>query len=130
MAHVASTSAGPRVLGGSAASRAATATALLAVVYGIWAAGIARDAGPITTGNVLLGIVAGIVVGAVFMGLRTIAPRLPRELRAAAWAAFAGIAFGYLYSLTDATILRSVFMSLGVTGGVLAMMFYRYYTHE
>ncbi|MEU5955845.1 hypothetical protein [Streptomyces sp. NPDC047525] len=130
MAHVASTSTAPRLLGGSAASRAATAAALLAVVYGIWAAGIARDAGPITTGNVLLGVVAGVVVGAVFMGLRRAAPRLPRELRAAAWAGFAGIAFGYLYSLTDATILRSVLMSLAVTGGVFALMFYRYYTSE
>ncbi|WP_371528129.1 hypothetical protein OG302_20660 [Streptomyces sp. NBC_01283] len=130
MAHVASTSTSPRVLGGSAATRAATATVLLGLVYGIWAAGIARDAGPITTGNVLLGVVAGVVVAAVFMGLRTIAPRLPRELRAAAWAAFAGIAFGYLYSLTDATVLRSVIMSLAVAGGVFAMTFYRYYTSE
>ncbi|MGB8943180.1 MAG: hypothetical protein WCD21_23530 [Streptomyces sp.] len=118
------------MLGGSAATRAATATVLLGLVYGIWAAGIARDAGPITTGNVLLGVVAGVVVAAVFMGLRTIAPRLPRELRAAAWAAFSGIAFGYLYSLTDATILRSVFMSLAVAGGAFALTFYRYYTSE
>ncbi|GAA1934926.1 hypothetical protein GCM10009837_70960 [Streptomyces durmitorensis] len=130
MAHVASTSTAPRLLGGSAASRAASTAALLAVVYGIWAAGIARDAGPITTGNVLLGVVAGVVVGAVFMGLRRAAPRLPRELRAAAWAGFAGVAFGYLYSLTDATILRSVIMSLAVAGGVFALMFYRYYTSE
>ncbi|MGW5734700.1 MULTISPECIES: hypothetical protein [Streptomyces] len=130
MAHAAPTSTAPGVLGGSALTKAATATVLLGAVYGIWAAGIARDAGPITTGNVLLGVVAGLVFAAAFMGLRTIAPRLPRELRAAAWAAFAGIAFGYLYSLTDATILRSVAMSLAVTAGVFAMVFYRYYTSE
>jgi len=130
MAHVAPTSSVPRVLDGSAVTRTATAAMLLGVVYGIWAAGIARDAGPITTGNVLLGVVAGIVVAAVFMGLRAIAPGLPRELRAAAWAAFAGIAFGFLYSLTDATVLRSIVMALAVAGGVLAVMFYRYYTSE
>lgn len=130
MAHVAPTSTAPRVLGGSAVSRAATATVLLAVVYGVWAAGIARDAGPITTGNVLLGVVAAVVFAALFMGLRMMAPALPRELRAAAWAAFAGIAFGFLYSLTDATVLRSTFMALAVAGGVFAVMFYRYYTRE
>ncbi|MEU6677010.1 hypothetical protein [Streptomyces sp. NPDC046925] len=132
MAHVASTpsAAVPHVFGGSAVTRIGTAAVLLGIVYGIWAAGIARDAGPITTGNVLLGVVAGIVAAAVFMGLRMIAPGLPRELRAAAWAAFAGIAFGYLYSLTDATVLRSVAMSLAVAGGVFAWMFYRYYTSE
>ncbi|MFF1693436.1 hypothetical protein ACFVXC_07425 [Streptomyces sp. NPDC058257] len=130
MAHVAPTSSAPRVFGGSAVSRAATAAVLLGVVYGVWAAGMARDAGPITTGNVLLGVVAGVVVAAVFMGLRAIAPGLPRELRAAAWAGFAGIAFGYLYSLSDATVLRSTIMALAVAAGVFAVMFYRYYTSE
>ncbi|MER5257625.1 MULTISPECIES: hypothetical protein [unclassified Streptomyces] len=130
MAHAAPTSTAPRVLGGSAVSRIATAAVLLGIVYGIWVAGIARDAGPITTGNVLLGVVAGVVIAAVFMGLRRAAPGLPRELRAAAWAGFAGIAFGYLYSLTDATVLRSTGMALAVTAGVFAVMFYRYYTSE
>lgn len=136
MAHAAPTSSAPRaprapqVFGGSAATRIATAAGILGVVYGFWAAGIARDAGPITTGNVLLGVVAGIVFAALFMGLRRAAPRLPRELRATAWAAFAGISFGYLYSLTGATVLRSTLMALGVTAGVFAVMFYRYYTSE
>ncbi|MFE6165159.1 hypothetical protein ACFQ7F_40310 [Streptomyces sp. NPDC056486] len=131
MAHVAPTSAAaPRVFGGSAVTRTATAAVLIGLVYGIWAAGMARDAGPITTGNVLHGVVAGVVVAAVFMGLRRIAPGLPRELRAAAWAGFAGIAFGYLYSLGDATVLRSTIMALAVAAGVFAVMFYRYYTSE
>ncbi|MGW5866168.1 hypothetical protein ACWFRJ_28730 [Streptomyces sp. NPDC055239] len=121
MAHVAPTSSVPHVLGGSAVTRIATAAVLLGLVYGVWAAGMARDAGPITTGNVLLGVVAGVVVAAVFMGLRRIAPGLPRELRAAAWAGFAGIAFGYLYSLSDATVLRSTVMALAVAAGVFAV---------
>ncbi|MFH8490129.1 hypothetical protein [Streptomyces longisporoflavus] len=132
MAHVAPTSSAaiPHVFGGSAVTRIGTAAVLLGLVYGYWAAAISRDAGPITGGNVLHGIVCAVVVAAVFMGLRMIAPGLPRELRAAAWAAFAGIAFGYLYSLTDATVLRSAAMALAVAAGVFAVMFYRYYTHE
>ncbi|MGW6027531.1 hypothetical protein [Streptomyces sp. NPDC055099] len=130
MAHVASTPSVPRVRGGSHVTGIAPVAAVLGLVYGLWTAQIARDAGPITTGNVMLGVVAGIVFAVVFMGLWKAAPRLPRELRAAAWAAFAGISFGYIYSLTDATILRSVFMALAVTGGVFAATFYRYYTRE
>ncbi|MEV0526973.1 hypothetical protein AB0I66_26420 [Streptomyces sp. NPDC050439] len=130
MAHVASTPSVPRVRGGSHVTGIAPVALVLGLVYGVWAAQIARDAGPITTGNVMLGVVAGIVFAAVFMGLWKAAPGLPRELRAAAWAAFAGISFGYIYSLTDATILRSVFMALAVTGGVFAAAFYRYYTRE
>ncbi|RII11329.1 hypothetical protein DSC45_28995 [Streptomyces sp. YIM 130001] len=103
---------------------------VLAVVYGIWAAGIHRDAGPITWGNVLFGVVAGLAAAALYVGLRKLAPGLPRELRAAAWAAFAGIAFGFLYSLTDASILRSVTMASVVAAGVGALVFYRAYTRE
>ncbi|EPH40385.1 hypothetical protein ABT390_12420 [Streptomyces aurantiacus] len=104
--------------------------ALLAVVYGLWAAAIHRDGGPITGGNVLFGVVAGVVFGALYVAVRRVAPALPRELRAAAWAAFAGVTFGFLYSLTDATVLRSVGMAVAVAAGVFAMTFYRYYTRE
>lgn len=130
MAHVASTSSVPRVRGGSHVTGIATVSVVLGLVYGLWSAQIARDAGPITTGNVMLGVVAGILFAVLFMGLWKAAPRLPRELRAAAWAGFAGISFGYLYSLTGATVLRSVFMAFAVVAGVFAATFYRYYTRE
>ncbi|MFM9368833.1 hypothetical protein [Streptomyces sp. Da 82-17] len=103
---------------------------LLAVVYGLWAAANHRDGGPITTANVLHGVVAGVVFGALFFGLRSVSARLPRELRALAWGAFTGIAFGFLYSLTGASILRSIVMAAVIGGVVGAMLFYRYYTSE
>ncbi|RFU85915.1 hypothetical protein DY218_14985 [Streptomyces triticagri] len=102
----------------------------MAVVYGFWAAGIDRDAGPITWGNVLFGVVAGVVAAGLFVAVRAVAPSLPRELRAMVWAAFAGIAFGFLYSLTDASVLRSTVMAGIFATAVGAVVFYRAYTHE
>ncbi|MFD5696777.1 hypothetical protein [Streptomyces lasiicapitis] len=104
--------------------------ALLAVVYGLWAAAIHRDGGPITGWNVLYGVVTGVVFGVLYAAVRRVAPALPRELRAAAWATFAGVTFGFLYSLTDATVLRSTGMAATVAASVFAVSFYRYYTRE
>ncbi|WP_328495368.1 hypothetical protein OHS59_23465 [Streptomyces sp. NBC_00414] len=104
--------------------------ALGGIVYGLWTSGIDRHAGPITGWNVLLGIVSALAFAGAAYGIHTVAPRLPRELRAAGWAAFAGISFGFLYSLTDASVLKTVGLSLVITAGVLMVVFYRYYTSE
>ncbi|MFD3378580.1 MULTISPECIES: hypothetical protein [unclassified Streptomyces] len=104
--------------------------ALGGIVYGFWTSGIDRHSGPITGWNALLGVVSAVVFAAVAHGIHTIAPRLPREARALAWAVFAGIAFGFLYSLTDASILKSSGISLVIAAGVFATVFYRYYTTE
>ena len=100
------------------------------IVYGLWAAAIGRDAGPITGWNALLGVASAIAFAAVYLAIRAVAPRLSREPRALAWTAFAGIAFGFLYSLTDAGVLKSTVLACVVAGGVFAVVFYRYYTTE
>lgn len=100
------------------------------IVYGLWAAAIGRDAGPITGWNVLLGVVSAIVFAAVYLGLHVIGPRLGRELRACAWTAFAGIALGFIYSLTDASVLKSAVIACVVAAGVFVAVFYRLYTTE
>ncbi|MFD5631308.1 hypothetical protein [Streptomyces sp. NPDC127072] len=100
------------------------------LVYGFWAAAINRDTGPITGWNVLFGFVCAIVFAAAWIGVRAMAPLMRRELHALLWTAFAGIAFGFIHSQSDTSILRSVLMSLAVAAGVYAALFYRYYTHE
>ncbi|WP_151485210.1 hypothetical protein [Streptomyces albicerus] len=118
------------------ASRTPVATKLAApvlggIVYGLWAAAIGRDAGPITGWNALLGVVSAIAFAAVSYGIHTlVVPRLRREARALAWTAFTGIAFGFLYSLTDASVLKSAGLACVVAAGVFAVVFYRYYTTE
>ncbi|WP_371661164.1 hypothetical protein [Streptomyces sp. NBC_00280] len=103
---------------------------VLGLVYGFWAAANRRDGGPITGWNVLFGFVSALAFMAVLVGVRAVAPRLRRELHAVAWGAFAGVAFGFLYSQTGASVLRSCGNSLAVAASVSAVLFYRYYTHE
>lgn len=103
---------------------------VLGIVYGIWTAANARDGGAPTGGNILLGFVAGAAFAVLYAAVRRAAPALPRELRAAAWATFAGIAFGFLYSLGGASVLRSAGMAAVVAAAVFAVTFYRYYTRE
>ncbi|MCC9706854.1 hypothetical protein E4N62_17195 [Streptomyces sp. MNU76] len=104
---------------------------VLGLVYGYWAAAMNRDAGPITGWNVLFGFVTAFVFAALYIAVQTVAPRLRREPHALLWAAFAGCAFGFLYSqATQHTVVRSTLMSLGIAAAVFAVTFYRYYTHE
>ncbi|MFI9649113.1 hypothetical protein ACIHAA_22775 [Streptomyces sp. NPDC052040] len=102
----------------------------LGLVYGYWAAANRRDAGAITGWNILFGFVCAVVFAALCAGLYRVAPLLRRELHAVLWAAFAGIAFGFLYSQTGHSVLRSTGVSLAVAVAVFAFNFYRYYTHE
>ncbi|MFE1886891.1 hypothetical protein [Streptomyces diastatochromogenes] len=105
---------------------------VLGLIYGYWAAANTRYGGPITGWNLLFGFVTAFVFAAVWMALAAVTPRLSRELHAALWASFTGIAVGFLYSLSGRghSILGSAGMGVAfavVVGGVL---FYRYYTHE
>ncbi|MFD7707076.1 hypothetical protein [Streptomyces sp. NPDC059786] len=117
---------GPRV---HAVARVAV-PAVLGLLYGYWAAQMRRDAGPITGWNVLFGIVTGVVFMLVWMAVAAVAPRLARGAHAAMWGAFAGIAFGFLYSQGDSSVLRCSMTALLVGAGVFLAMFYRITAHE
>ncbi|WP_329382715.1 hypothetical protein OG625_20010 [Streptomyces sp. NBC_01351] len=103
---------------------------LLGLVYGVWAAFIQRQTGPVDAGNVFYGILCGVLFAGIMFTLARIGPRLKREVHAAAYGAFAGIAVGYLHSLTNQSILKAVVVGLAVAVGVGAAAFYRYYTRE
>ncbi|MFI7499286.1 hypothetical protein ACIBVL_12370 [Streptomyces sp. NPDC049687] len=102
----------------------------LGLVYGYWVAANSRAGGPITGWNVLLGFASALVFAALWMGVAALAPRMPREVHALLWTAFAGCAFGFAYSQTDKTVLRSTAMALVIAATVFVTLFYRYYTHE
>jgi MFS family permease len=130
-ARTTGTSGSPDVFGARAHAVANWAVPVVGgLVYGYWAAAINRDAGRITGWNILFGFVCALAFGLLYAGVHAVAPRLPRELHALLWSVFAGVAFGFLHSQTDASVLRSTFMSLGVAAGVFAATFYRYYTRE
>ncbi|MFJ6720900.1 hypothetical protein [Streptomyces sp. NPDC091259] len=103
---------------------------LLGLVYGVWAAFIQRQMGPVDAGNVFYGILCGVVFAGCVFALARFGPRLAREPHAAAWGAFAGIAIGYLFSLTNESVLRSTAIGLAVAVATGLTAFYRYYTHE
>ena len=103
---------------------------VLGLVYGYWVAANHRSGGAVTGWNLLLGFVSALVFAAVCMALLALASRMPRELHALLWTAFAGCAFGFLYSQTGKTLLRSVLMSLLVAAATFIVFFYRYYTRE
>ncbi|MGX2996124.1 hypothetical protein JNUCC64_17880 [Streptomyces sp. JNUCC 64] len=105
---------------------------LAGVVYGFWIAGISRDASgyQVTGWNILLGFVSGALFAAVAFGLHRAAPALPKEARSLAWAVFAGLAFGFCYSQTGHSVLRSAGISLAVAFGVGATVYYHTYVAE
>ncbi|MFY4721861.1 hypothetical protein [Streptomyces sp. LaBMicrA B280] len=103
---------------------------VLALVYGYWVAADNRGGGPITGWNLLLGFVSALVFAVVCVALLALAPRMIREVHALLWTAFVGIAFGWLYSQSGHSILRSIVMSLLIAGATFVVFFYRYYTRE
>jgi hypothetical protein len=107
-----------------------TVPVVLGLVYGYWAAANRRGGGEITGWNLLFGFVTAFAFMALYVAVRALSPRMKRELHALLWTAFAGSAFGFLYSQTGATVLRSTVMALAVAAGFFVVIFYRYYTHE
>ncbi|EFE68276.1 conserved hypothetical protein [Streptomyces viridosporus ATCC 14672] len=103
---------------------------VMAVVFGYWAAANQRYGGPITVGNFLFGFLSGIVFFVVYLVLQAVAPKLRREMHAAAWAAFIGSAVGFLVSQSNESVLRCIWLGLIVAAGSFVLLFYRYYTRE
>ena len=103
---------------------------VLGLVFGYWAAANRRSAGPITGWNILFGFVSALVFTVLYVAIRAVAPRVRRELHALMWAVFAGCATGFLINESGSSVLYSAGVSLAVTAGFFAVMFYRYYTHE
>ncbi|MGW0749827.1 hypothetical protein [Streptomyces sp. NPDC002587] len=135
MAHAAPTALRRHPYRGSAAidhsgRNALIRALLLGLVYGVWAAFIKRDTGPVDAGNVFYGILCGALFAACMFGLNRVGPRLMREVHATAYGAFAGIAVGYLHSLTGASVFSSTVIGLFSGVGIGAAAFYRYYTRE
>ncbi|MFI6419442.1 hypothetical protein ACIBG6_18870 [Streptomyces sp. NPDC050842] len=104
--------------------------ATLGVIYGWYAAFIQKSGAPVTWGLFWLGLISAVVLAGAVYGLHRIRRALPREVHAAAWGGLAGIAVGFLYSLSDVSILSATVLGLIVGGGVAAGAFYLYYTHE
>ncbi|MFC8508577.1 hypothetical protein ACFU3J_09095 [Streptomyces sp. NPDC057411] len=102
----------------------------LGIAYGLYAPVIARDGGALSWGQFWLGLISGVVLAVSVYGLHRYGRALRRELRAVAWGALAGIAIGFLFSLSDASIYSSALLGLIVAGATFGAAFYLFYTHE
>ncbi|MDC0770475.1 hypothetical protein [Streptomyces sp. HD] len=103
---------------------------VLGLIYGYWAAANRRSGGEITGWNLLFGFVTAIAFMVLYVAVREIASRSIREVHAILWAAFVGGGFGFLYSQSGNTVLKSAAMGLAVGAVSFLVLFYRYYTHE
>lgn len=103
---------------------------LLGIAYGAYASFIARSGGPASYGQLALALISGVGMALLVFGLLRVAPALPRELRAAAWGVLVGGSIGFLYSLTDQSVLRSCAVGFFVAAGTIAATFYAFYMRE
>ncbi|MFJ3904339.1 hypothetical protein [Streptomyces sp. NPDC090025] len=102
----------------------------IGIAYGLYAPVIARRGGPLSWGQLWLGLVSAVVLAVAIHTLRTRGRALPRELRAGAWAVLAGGATGFLFSLSDHSVFSSSMLGAIVGAGTFAATFYLFYTHE
>ncbi|MEU4076151.1 hypothetical protein DEJ45_18760 [Streptomyces venezuelae] len=103
---------------------------VIGVLYGLYAATVARHGGPTTLGQLWLGLVSAVVLAGGIYVLRRFGRALPRELRALAWGSLTGIAVGFLFSLSGASVLSSSGLGLAFAGVNVAAAYYLFYTHE
>ncbi|MGY0017464.1 hypothetical protein [Streptomyces sp. cg35] len=104
---------------------------VVGALYGFWAANIARFGQEVSGGNIALGFVSGILVAVLWFAIhRWCTQQGSRHigLRALVWGAFAGIAIGFLHSLSNPTVLWSVILGVFVAGGTFVSVYYRYYS--
>ncbi|MFC8274635.1 hypothetical protein ACFUJR_19315 [Streptomyces sp. NPDC057271] len=102
----------------------------LGFAYGFWAAAIVRGGGVIDWGEAVLGIVSGAVLAGAVYALRQWGHVLPREVHAVAWGVLTGCAVGFLFSLSNPSVLSATVLGLIVAAGTVIAAFYWLYTHE
>ncbi|MGW3498195.1 hypothetical protein [Streptomyces sp. NPDC001020] len=103
---------------------------VLGLVYGFWVATNRRRGGPLTGWNIGFGFLTAFVFAVVCIGLFVAAPRLLRQRHAMLWAAFTGIALGFLLNQSGHSVLSSGGLGLVVAGFVFLLNSYRYHTYE
>lgn len=111
-------------------SRAWALPVTLGVAYGFYAGFLRRTGRDVNWGDVLFGVVCGVIVAALAFGLGRIQQSLSHEVRAAAYATLFGGAMGYLFSQTGASVLKSSVMGLVLGGAMLVSAFYVFHTRE
>ncbi|MGW6237385.1 hypothetical protein [Streptomyces sp. NPDC055094] len=103
---------------------------LLGIAYGVYASYIARGGGPATFGQLALALISGALAALLVFGLVRVQSRLMNEVRAAAWGVLVGGGMGFLYSLTNHSVLLSSGIGLAIGAATVIVVFYALYTRR
>lgn len=103
---------------------------VLGAVYGLYTSFMARTAGESAGAQFAIGLISCVALAGLCFALGRFQHSLPKELRAAAYAALVGIAIGYLNSLSGDSILTSIVLSVIIAAATFCVMFYAIYVHE
>ncbi|MFJ9030833.1 hypothetical protein ACIRQP_20340 [Streptomyces sp. NPDC102274] len=103
---------------------------LLGIAYGVYASYLARGGGPATFGQLALALISGALVALLVFGLGHVQRRLMTEVRAAAWGVLVGGGMGFLYSLTNHSVMLSSGIGLAFGAATVIVVFYALYTRE
>jgi hypothetical protein len=103
---------------------------LVGIGYGAYTSFIARSGGPATFGQLWLALASGVGMIVAIRVLLRFKSALSRELRAAAWGVLAGGSIGFLFSLTNESVLRAAAVGVAIFLGTTFATHYVYYTQE
>ncbi|MGW7369320.1 hypothetical protein ACWGI8_39355 [Streptomyces sp. NPDC054841] len=104
--------------------------AVVGVLYGLYTSFMARMSGESAGAQFAIGLISCLVLAGLCYALGRYQHRLPRELRAAAYAVLVGTAVGYLNSLSGDSILNAIVLSVIIAAATFCVMFYTFYVHE
>jgi hypothetical protein len=102
----------------------------LGVIGGWWATSIVRGGGVLTGTQLALGLISGAVLAALCYGLGRVQKRLPTVTKATAYGVLFGGSVGFLYSLSDKSVLASTVLALVTGAGMWVCAFYAFHVTE
>ncbi|MFJ6630962.1 hypothetical protein ACIQMR_06040 [Streptomyces sp. NPDC091376] len=103
---------------------------VIGVLYGLYTSFIARTSGESAGAQFAIGLISCLVLAGLCYALGRYQHRLPRGLRAVAYAALVGVAVGYLNSLSGDSVLTAIVLAVIITAATFCVMFYTFYVHE
>ncbi|MCX4534104.1 hypothetical protein ACWD4L_00385 [Streptomyces sp. NPDC002596] len=102
----------------------------LGVIGGWWATSIVRGGGVLTGTQLALGLITGAVLAALCYGLGRVQKGLPTGTKATAYGVLFGGTVGFLYSLSDKSVLASSVLALVTGAAMWVCAFYAFHVTE
>ncbi|MEV6398520.1 hypothetical protein AB0M39_27730 [Streptomyces sp. NPDC051907] len=102
----------------------------LGALYGFYAGFLRRQHAVLDWGDVLFGLVVGVIMAGLVYILGRYQHLLRRELRAAAYGGLFGAGMGFLYSQSGDSILKGVGLGFALGLAMFGTSYYLFYMRE